>query len=236
MIKTKKFFAFLAAVCIIVFPLRQTASAAYNREPAMQSVYATDCENKGANTSVIPAWGEADLTSNVAPYSVTAGTSVRSITIYPVAKNIDTGDYFIVPSISKGIIFAASGQSEGIYLSKTQTAGLINQMKDYINSLDGNYEMYGWRIRGTVTFEYDRLLYITYRGEISFQEFQEHRQELSGSNFSKTFDMTLPYPKYVDINNDYYYTNINGTCYYQTSSGKQLGSLFAICAGFNRQA
>lgn len=94
--------------------------------------HATDCENKGANTSVIPAWGEADLTSNVAPYSVTAGTRVRSITIYPVAKNIDTGDYFIVPSISKGIIFAVSGQSEGIYLSKTQTASLINQMKDYI--------------------------------------------------------------------------------------------------------
>lgn len=223
----KKLLAFLVAVCLITPLLTQSALAdAGAAELADDEVLITaDYITTGQDELEIDPEAEA--------YALVTGTRVLNIYIYPVAQNLDTGAMVTKSNIYKKVTFASSSQSEGLYLTKEQTASLTNQMENYLKTLSGNYKLYGWRIEGTVQFTYDWLDYLTYQKETISYKSPETRIELRGSSYTHTFSEDIPYPTGVDLENDYYYARIRGVCYFENSRGNPSNALFMIAGGFN---
>lgn len=224
----KKLLAFWVAVCLITPLLAQSAYADAGAVEVVEDAVQVTMDYVTAEQI-----DELEANSEAEAYALVTGTRVLNIYIYPVAQNLDTGAMVTKSGLYKKVTFASSGQSEGLYLTKEQTASLINQMKNYLNTLSGNYKMYGWRIAGTVRFTYDSLDYLTYQKETISYKSPETRIELRGSSYTHTFSEDIPYPTGVDLENDYYYARIRGVCYFENSLGNPSNALFMIAGGFN---
>lgn len=202
----KKFFAFFVVICMIAPLLTQSASAAS---------------------------GEDRYTNDARAYATSPGTRVLRITLSPVGINLNTGEHVVSDSIYKRVLYSTSGQSEAIMLTNSETIDLMNQMQRHLDSLSGDYKLYGWRITGTVNFNYFRLRYYTYRYRTSAETSEYITKNVSkGGNYSFSHDFA--YPTNLDYMKDYYYSSIEGACYFTNSTGTQSDALFFLGALFNR--
>lgn len=176
---------------------------------------------------------EEDADFDVAPIAQDiVHVRCTQIQVYPMAVNRDTNKKITNPSIKATISYSTSTQAEILRLSNNETLKLMNKMQAHIDSLGGNYELYGWYFKGTMLFESNSPQYITYRPTATGNDSTEEVKENTRGGYHE-FEGEFPFPETVDRYTTYYYIGFTGNYYYRSSSGNLLGVRFSTKAGFN---
>ena len=163
------------------------------------------------------------------------GVGIRSITIYPMGVNLETGELFVHPNVYKRIFYVNWSQFGGLNLSKSDTLSLMQQLASIISSGGDNYRLAGWCLVGAVEFHYRNPHYLLYqrRGTGLDPNAQpDTKREISAYSTESMLTLYL-YPSNVNVLEDYYFVGVSGGCYYTTPSGNASDALFQYSATFN---
>lgn len=221
----KKMLGILLVVCLMCTLCTQTALA----DDGMDNVFPED-------GIVISQYDMMELTAdsidNTDAYATYSGTRVLQIYVYPLGIDLDTGDHIVAGNIYKKITYVSSGQGESVFLDKSQTKNLMDQMQEYLDGLPRNCELYGWRVKGTISFDYYKIRYVTCRYATSTSTTEYKNLNISSSG-NYTFQHDFAYPTNVNISSQYYYVRIEGAVYYTNNNGTQSDALYFLGAGFN---
>lgn len=222
---SKKALGLLLAVCMMCTLCTQTALAD------------SGIDNSFPEEGIVVSQGDmtrltADSMDDASTYATSSGTRVLQIYVYPIGIDLDTGDYIVSESIYKRVTYVSSGQGEAILLDSSQTKSLTDQMQKYLDSLSRNCEMYGWRIKGTISFNYYKIRYVTCRYTTYTSTTAYKNLDISASG-SYILEHDFAYPKNVDTSSQYYFVRIEGVVYYTNSNGTQSDALYFLGAGFN---
>lgn len=240
---SKKLLSFLMAICMIGPIFAQSAQATDNVTSsgipegcvAVSNDETVSFSAEPIEVTSVENLDDEKLGLNASARNVQLGTRVQNAIVYPLGYNIDTNELFINTAIYKRVVYNTNfQQSAGVRLSNSDTLLLMQQMMDYMGSLEGNYALVGWHLQGIVLFGYDYPQYLLYTPTKTFVgSTDQQRLDLSGSNVYVTFRGNFTFPQNVDVLKDYYYIGFSGACYYRTSSGQQSDALFGISGAFN---